>query len=330
MTNDQPEPIFQDMKGNPYEIVLSRERRFRHDHPNGCIKTEMISADETRVVFKASVYSEYHENVDGSRQLLGVGHAEETRGDGYVNADSAIENCETSAKGRALDSAGYNCSGQVASFEEGKAHEGKRERRLQAEKKSPSPTPQPKPQASEAKPAEGIPAPGQWGSYHVESVKVDGEGQNKNGPWKRYKIETIREADDKKIIWTTFGKIKGGQHEFVNTAEEALYHGVLVQIRGFPSKGDIGSMYWDMYGNGKDEPWMPWKLKDAELKAIEANAPIPAEVSEWIVQELPIRIHPDAKPDRPEEDDHDLMAAAIPAAAEPAGSTIENADDIPF
>jgi hypothetical protein len=49
--------------------------------------------------------------------VLATGHAEEYRGDGYINKTSAMENCETSAVGRALSAAGLSGGEYASSFE---------------------------------------------------------------------------------------------------------------------------------------------------------------------------------------------------------------------
>lgn len=86
-----------------YETVESRIKRFYSDHPDGAIHADLISdpADLKVVVVKAYVYV-------GDR-LVGTGLAFEKAGEGYVNKTSHLENCETSAIGRAL--ANFNYSG---------------------------------------------------------------------------------------------------------------------------------------------------------------------------------------------------------------------------
>jgi hypothetical protein len=86
-----------------YETVESRIKRFYSDHPDGAIHADLISdpSDLKVVVVKAYVYV-------GDR-LVGTGLAFEKAGEGYVNKTSHLENCETSAIGRAL--ANFNYSG---------------------------------------------------------------------------------------------------------------------------------------------------------------------------------------------------------------------------
>ena len=88
---------------NVYKTVALRVSEFWEDHDPARwgIRTTLIEASEERVLFKAEV-------IDGKR-IVGTGHAEETRL-GMINATSALENCETSAIGRALASIGYGGS----------------------------------------------------------------------------------------------------------------------------------------------------------------------------------------------------------------------------
>lgn len=87
--------------GKEYETVASRVQRFRSDDEDGMgIVTEIVEIDEIRVVMKASI-------VDQNDRVIGTGHAEEIRTSSTINKSSALENCETSAIGRALASIGY-------------------------------------------------------------------------------------------------------------------------------------------------------------------------------------------------------------------------------
>lgn len=96
-----------------YEPVEDRIRRFYADWPNGRIVTSLVWQDENRCIFSAMVFrSEEH------REPTATGYAEETRGAGMVNKTNHVENCETSAIGRALANAGYAPKGQRPSREE--------------------------------------------------------------------------------------------------------------------------------------------------------------------------------------------------------------------
>ena len=72
------------------------------------------SNDNGVCVFKASVG--YYEN--GDPRTLGTGTAYEKESSSFINKTSYIENCETSAVGRALGMAGFGIDTSVASYEE--------------------------------------------------------------------------------------------------------------------------------------------------------------------------------------------------------------------
>lgn len=90
-----------DIHGKDYELVASRVTRFRNDHKLELgIETKLLSSNEHYVVVQAVI-----KNPDGF--IIGSGIAEEQRGSTNINKTSALENCETSAIGRALASIGY-------------------------------------------------------------------------------------------------------------------------------------------------------------------------------------------------------------------------------
>jgi hypothetical protein len=97
-----------------YEPVEERLSRFYKEHKDGRILTDMVSYTDDRVVFKANLFR----NFDADK-VWATGYAEETRGKGGpVNTTSHVENCETSAIGRALANAGYAPKGKRPSREE--------------------------------------------------------------------------------------------------------------------------------------------------------------------------------------------------------------------
>jgi len=106
--------VTMDVKGKDYAPVNQRIKAFRMLYPNGFITTEMLSHENNVCVFKASVG--YIENLD--RIILGTGTACEQQGTSNVNKTSYVENCETSAVGRALGMAGIGIDTSVASYEE--------------------------------------------------------------------------------------------------------------------------------------------------------------------------------------------------------------------
>lgn len=98
-----------------YETVEDRLVKFWHDHPNGRIATMMedITADKSMVVFRCDVYFDADDH-----RAKASGYAEETRNSSPVNKTSFVENCETSAIGRALANCGYAAKGSRPSREE--------------------------------------------------------------------------------------------------------------------------------------------------------------------------------------------------------------------
>jgi len=96
-----------------YETVEVRLEKFIKDYPDFRISTELEVVEKDRYVVKAYLYKTY----DSSTAWV-TGLAEEKVSDRGVNATSALENCETSAIGRALANAGYASKGKRPSREE--------------------------------------------------------------------------------------------------------------------------------------------------------------------------------------------------------------------
>ena len=100
-----------DINNKPYAEVNQRIKAFRMLYPTGTIATEIISNIDGVVIFKASV-------LDDEGKLLGTGTAYEKESSNFINKTSYIENCETSAVGRALAMCGIGIDMSVASYEE--------------------------------------------------------------------------------------------------------------------------------------------------------------------------------------------------------------------
>ncbi len=98
------------IKGKDYIEVNQRILAFWELYPNGRITTELLADDGKRCTFKATVY-------DGEN-LLATGHSFEFQGAGMVNKTSYVENCETSAVGRALGMLGIGVTESIASADE--------------------------------------------------------------------------------------------------------------------------------------------------------------------------------------------------------------------
>jgi len=100
--------------GKEYKPVSLRIEEFRADHPlpDGplCIRTELVSIDADTVVMRSEI-------ADMEGRILATGYAEEVRTNRGINATSALENCETSAIGRALAFAGF-AGDEIASADE--------------------------------------------------------------------------------------------------------------------------------------------------------------------------------------------------------------------
>lgn len=100
-----------DIKGKEYAEVNQRIKAFRLVYPQGTITTTMLSNENGVCVFKAQVISD-------KGTLLATGTAYEREDSSFINKTSYIENCETSAIGRALGIAGFGIDVSVASAEE--------------------------------------------------------------------------------------------------------------------------------------------------------------------------------------------------------------------
>jgi hypothetical protein len=96
-----------------YETVEVRLEKFIKDHADFRIATELEVCDKDRYVVKAYLYKVATDSVAWT-----TGYAEEKVTDRGVNSTSALENCETSAIGRALANAGYAAKGKRPSREE--------------------------------------------------------------------------------------------------------------------------------------------------------------------------------------------------------------------
>jgi hypothetical protein len=96
-----------------YEPVEVRLEKFIKDYPTFRISTELEVVEATRYIVKAYLYKDVSDSV-----AWATGYAEETVSSRGVNQTSALENCETSAIGRALANAGYAPKGKRPSREE--------------------------------------------------------------------------------------------------------------------------------------------------------------------------------------------------------------------
>jgi len=86
--------------GKEYRTVAERVNLFHEEHKDAVksVKTKIVFTQENKIVMKAII------SVGDS---VYTGHAEEVYDSSMINKTSALENCETSAIGRALASAGF-------------------------------------------------------------------------------------------------------------------------------------------------------------------------------------------------------------------------------
>ncbi|MFR2570933.1 MAG: hypothetical protein ACLS90_04420 [Clostridia bacterium] len=99
------------IKGKAYIEVNQRIKAFRMLYPQGSIETELINNESGICIFKATIK-------DDKGKVLGTGTAYEKENSSFINKTSYIENCETSAVGRALGMAGFGIDTSIASAEE--------------------------------------------------------------------------------------------------------------------------------------------------------------------------------------------------------------------
>ena len=97
--------------GKDYKTVAKRVDEFRSEHKTELsIITSLVDRDENTVVMKAEI-------IDKDGRTIATGYAEEHRTASQINRTSALENCETSAIGRALANFGLG-GGEYASADE--------------------------------------------------------------------------------------------------------------------------------------------------------------------------------------------------------------------
>ena len=106
-------PVKLDRNGAIYETVAERVRKFREKYPISSgwrLTTEIVSISDERVVCRGMIRSP-------KGAVVADGIAEEVRNASVINKTSAVENCQTSAWGRALAAAGFGY-GEFCSLDE--------------------------------------------------------------------------------------------------------------------------------------------------------------------------------------------------------------------
>lgn len=102
-----------DIKGKEYVLVNERIKAFWKMYPNGRIITDLLSLENDMCVIKAKIFTDREDTTPTA-----TGTAYEKESSSFINKTSYIENCETSAIGRALGILGIGIDTSVASAEE--------------------------------------------------------------------------------------------------------------------------------------------------------------------------------------------------------------------
>lgn len=101
------------IKGTEYVPVNERIKAFWKYYPNGRINTELIKDENGTCTFKAVIFA-----FETDSEPRATGYAQEKESSSFINKTSYIENCETSAVGRALGNFGIGIDTSIASAEE--------------------------------------------------------------------------------------------------------------------------------------------------------------------------------------------------------------------
>lgn len=102
------------IQGKKYVLVNDRVAYFNETYPNGVIQTQLVDAlDQNTIVIKAKVIPD----IDKPERFF-TGYSQAVIGQGMVNKTAALENCETSAVGRALGFMGIGIVESIASVDE--------------------------------------------------------------------------------------------------------------------------------------------------------------------------------------------------------------------
>lgn len=111
------------IKGKGYATVNERVKAFRKLIPEGAISTEVISltgeVGQRTITIKATIYDE-------NGKILATGISDEVEGSSNINKTSFVENCETSAVGRAIGFLGLGIDEAMCTAEEVNTAEEKR------------------------------------------------------------------------------------------------------------------------------------------------------------------------------------------------------------
>ena len=97
--------------GKDYATVNARLKAFREEHKDWSLISDLLQMTNESCVIKATI-------LDETGRVLATGIAQEDRTSSTINKTSYVENCETSAWGRALGNLGYGIDVAVASADE--------------------------------------------------------------------------------------------------------------------------------------------------------------------------------------------------------------------
>lgn len=125
-----------DIRGKQYHTVAKRVQDFREKHPTHGLLTEIVERTADSVAMKAMI-------TDETGRILATGYAEESRKSSQINRTSALENCETSAIGRALAGFGFGGTEYASANEvENAIHQQRVQGQSQTGAVSPAPAPE--------------------------------------------------------------------------------------------------------------------------------------------------------------------------------------------
>lgn len=196
------------IKNKDYAEVNQRVKAFRFLYPAGSITTELVSDDGEKCIFRATV-------ADDEGKILGTGTAFELKSSSFINKSSYIENCETSAVGRALAWVGLGVDASIASYEEvGNAMENQNKKPEKKEEKEVKPIPQmqEEPKAPEQEmTTEKAQAQGAYPSREamLECAKAHYPNGSKSleALLKTFKIDAIEKASTAQlmVVWNKYG-----------------------------------------------------------------------------------------------------------------------------
>lgn len=101
------------IKGKPYVMVNERLKAFRENFDGFALVTNIIELNDSCCVMQAQI-------LDNNNRIIATGTAREEKDDraSMVNKTSYVENCETSAWGRALGNLGIGIDESIATYEE--------------------------------------------------------------------------------------------------------------------------------------------------------------------------------------------------------------------